>query len=408
MKLRDAAAISLVAVFAGCAMGREPSPAQSDTRLVGSSGSAPCRPARSAASPIMWSCIIAPGTAPIVHGLSGIYYDRTRSILWAASDDDVSYPGDPARLLRFRLTATPSLILDGTLSLTRPANAEGAVGQRQWQLEAIAPVIDNGVWKGAFFVATEHDALSAGFSSQIYRCAATGRCDAPLLMPRELESMTGSMTGLQDNQGLEGLTTSPDGARLFAAVERSLAQEKPAAGARERVRLIEYTTYGSRTPVRQYAYALDPAPADMDGGGPGVSEIHALSPDRLLVLERSYYPACGNTIRLFQITLDPALAMSPGGSIAQAVPLQKQLLIDLTDERVAFDEPKLAATLENFEGMTLGPDLPDGSRTLLLVTDDNRRSSQITAVVSVNMSSLPTAAARRWRDGDLPACPRQP
>jgi hypothetical protein len=32
--------------------------------------------------------------------------------------------------------------------------------------------------------------------------------------------------------------------------------------------------------------------------------------------------------------------------------------------------PELAP-LDNFEGMVFGPDLPDGSRTLIIVSDDN-------------------------------------
>jgi hypothetical protein len=108
---------------------------------------------------------------------------------------------------------------------------------------------------------------------------------------------------------------------------------------------------------------------------------------------------------VFQVTLDPSRALSAGEAVAQAVPLQKQLLLDFSDEKHAFDQPKLSTTLDNFEGMTQGPDLPDGSRTVLLVSDDNRRSEQVTAVVSVNLSVLPTAAARRWRDGDRPVCP---
>jgi hypothetical protein len=40
--------------------------------------------------------------------------------------------------------------------------------------------------------------------------------------------------------------------------------------------------------------------------------------------------------------------------------------------------PELAQ-LDNFEGMAFGPDLPDGARTLLLVSDDNFNPHQRTA-----------------------------
>ena len=38
----------------------------------------------------------------------------------------------------------------------------------------------------------------------------------------------------------------------------------------------------------------------------------------------------------------------------------------------------LGITLDNVEGMTFGPDLPDGRRTLVLVSDDNFSESQVT------------------------------
>ncbi len=353
----------------------------------------------------MWSCVIPAADTPSVHGLSGLYYDRTSSILWAASDDQDSYPAEPARLLRFRLGPAPSLVFAGSVTLARHV-AEDATRAPPplWQLEAVAPMIEKGAWNHFLFVSTERDTLTPGILSQIYRCTETGLCEPAVTLPRELSSSDGAHHGIQQNQGIEGLTTSPDGQRLFAAVERPLGQELPLPGERPRVRLLEYALDAPQRPLRQYAYTVDAAPA---GGtdSPGVSEILALSTNRLLVLERGYWPVCGNTIRLFEVTLDPSRALPAGQSVLQAQPLEKQLLIDFTDEKGAFDEPKLSATLDNFEGMTSGPDLPDGSRTLLLVSDDNRRREQVTALVSVNLSLLPTAAARHWHDGDRPVCP---
>jgi hypothetical protein len=394
------AAVSLVA----CATGDEQRRAERPTVATGATNVATCRPARQPMSAIVWSCVIPPGADPIVHGLSGIYYDRASSTLLAASDDDETYAGDPARVLRFQLEATPAVTLRGVLSLTRPGVANGRGNARTWQLEAIAPVIEGGAWTGSFFVGTEHDALQPDLSSQIYRCTAAGACEPAVQIPREFTSSSGA-AGLRDNEGVEGLSVSPDGGRLFAAIERWLVQEAPGSGERGRVRLLEYALDAGGAPLQQYAYALDP-PAAGIADVPGVSAILARSRDRLLVLERSYAPACGNTIRLYEATLDPTRALAAGQRVTDATPVAKQLLIDLTDAKDAFDQPKLSAALENFEGMTLGPDLPDGSPSLLLVSDDNRRSDQITALVSLRLASLPTQAARRWKDGDLPVCPK--
>jgi len=49
-------------------------------------------------------------------------------------------------------------------------------------------------------------------------------------------------------------------------------------------------------------------------------------------------------------------------------PLRKELLFDLQE---------LGIYLDNFEGMTIGPRLPDGSNSLLLISDDNFNDEQI-------------------------------
>ena len=50
-------------------------------------------------------------------------------------------------------------------------------------------------------------------------------------------------------------------------------------------------------------------------------------------------------------------------------PIQKQLVFDLQ---------QLDIYIDNLEGMALGSRLPDGSQTLLLVSDNNFSSRQIT------------------------------
>ena len=50
-------------------------------------------------------------------------------------------------------------------------------------------------------------------------------------------------------------------------------------------------------------------------------------------------------------------------------PLRKRVLLNLDD---------LEIDLDNLEGLAFGPKLPDGSQTLLLVSDDNFSDLQIT------------------------------
>lgn len=197
-------------------------------------------------------------------------------------------------------------------------------------------------------------------------------------------------SGARDNANFESLTLTPDEQHLFTATESPLAQDdEPASMTRGAlVRILEYRAAGdSFAPAREFAYTLDAAPqppfkprVSMNG----VVELLALSASELLVLERSYADQAGqgtpklNRVRLYRASLTEATDVSSIPSLRQArgvQPVRKSLLLDF--DTIPGLIPELA-TLENFEGMAFGPPLADGSRTLLVVSDDNFRSTQRT------------------------------
>ena len=77
-------------------------------------------------------------------------------------------------------------------------------------------------------------------------------------------------------------------------------------------------------------------------------------------MERSFSvgaPGTGNTIKIYDV------------SLTGHGPARKTLLLDLDD---------LGIPLDNVEGMTFGPRLPDGRRSVVLVSDNNFAASQFT------------------------------
>jgi len=91
------------------------------------------------------------------------------------------------------------------------------------------------------------------------------------------------------------------------------------------------------------------------------------------VLERSFVPGEGNTIRIFRVSLDGAPDVSDEPTLARAgqEPVDKTLLVDLAAcpsagaQTPGTQENPL---LDNFEALELGPRLRGGRRALLLVT----------------------------------------
>ncbi len=69
---------------------------------------------------------------------------------------------------------------------------------------------------------------------------------------------------------------------------------------------------------------------------------------------------------------DTAALASLKGTPKGVQPIHKKLVLDLT---------QLGIKLDNLEGMTLGPRLPDGSQSLVMISDDNFNPQQVTQLL---------------------------
>ena len=91
-----------------------------------------------------------------------------------------------------------------------------------------------------------------------------------------------------------------------------------------------------------------------------------------LSLERSKSPL-GFNAQIFQMTTagatDTSQIASLKGSLNGIEPVKKRLLLNLNE---------LGIPLDNLQGMTFGPRLPDGTQSLLIVSDDDFNDEQVT------------------------------
>jgi hypothetical protein len=194
------------------------------------------------------------------------------------------------------------------------------------------------------------------------------------------QKSTQKSQGIQENLSFESLTINATGLpadpfRVFTATESALLQdqaESVAAETQARCRLLHYVVnpVGAPIVIGEYLYLLDAAPIEIISNG--LTEILALPTEGyFLTLERTY-GFTGAGAKIFQMVVgnatDTTNIESLEGNIAQVQPLRKQLLFDLQD---------LGIYLDNFEGMSLGPRLPDGSQSLLLISDDNFSDEQV-------------------------------
>jgi hypothetical protein len=175
--------------------------------------------------------------------------------------------------------------------------------------------------------------------------------------------------GPRPGGGLSGLAVAGD--RLLSALRLPMEQD---AGRAVRLTLRDRV---SGKPLVQYAYPLEALP------GNAVTEILAVSSSKFLVLERA--PAEGGTssTRLYEVDFRfgaTNVLRVPSLATASYTPVTRRLLADFSALGLA--------RFGDAQGMSWGPALADGRRTLVFVTHNRFQAQRPTrfAAVAVALS----------------------
>ena len=304
-----------------------------------------------------------------VGGLSGIAYDEARSVYYSLSDDPSQF--GPARYYTLGVD-----LGDGRLD-------PGDVAFR-----AVTTLLDGA---GAPFAPFSLDPEGIAYSPRDDRLVLTSEGFANTLVPPWVRRFTlsgrqvgdidvpdaflpGPGHGVRQNLAFESAAVSPNGRTLWVGAEGALVQDGPPATVSNGspARLLRYDARTGQV-ERQYVYVTDPiaeppVPPTAFAVN-GLVDLLPLNEQFLLAMERSFSvgaPGTGNTIRLYAVKVAGADDIDGVESLASSLgtirPVEKRLLLDLDT---------LGLPLDNVEGMTFGPDLPDGRRSLLLVSDNN-------------------------------------
>lgn len=304
-----------------------------------------------------------------VGGLSGIV--RAPDGSWLAVVDN---EGDtPARVFRlaFQVTAQGPAPLPGKTPLQIPQAAVRLAGFDGKSFDGEGIALEP---SGRMLISSETEPSIREFSP-------AGEVLGALPVPEIFR--LGEGKGIRSNQGFEGLTLAPGGEVLWTANERALKQDGPDDESRPSpVRLLRYEKRDGRfAPGPQYVYEVEPL-AGRKGNGfaiRGLAELLALPGGDLLALEREFVAGRGFRIQLYRVSMPEesgATDVSGLDSLAGKTwtPVRKTLIYDFA--RAGFPP-------DNLEGMAFGPDLPDGSRTLVLVSDNNFELLEQTQLVAL-------------------------
>src|SRR6185312_2508787 len=178
--------------------------------------------------------------------------------------------------------------------------------------------------------------------------------------------------GPRQNGVFEGLTFDDTHKNLFVSVEEPLYQDGPRAGTGDSTGITRIIKFDMKTkkPLAQYAYTIDPVAYSAITPNAfkinGISDILWLGKNKLLVLERSYSTgrlAC--TIKVFVADLSSA------ENINNIASLKDYPKVKMVSKKLLVNMDSLGIYIDNIEGVTFGPTLPNGKQALLFVADNN-------------------------------------
>jgi hypothetical protein len=296
-------------------------------------------------------------------GLSGIDYDPVTGKYIAISDDRSE--NAPARFYTLRLPFNGARFAADQPDVTGVDTLLDTNGQpfarKAVDAESIrwAPDHRSLYW-------TSEGAAKIGQPAFVREAGPHGEFRRELPLPEAYQPVLadGVLTsGVRDNLALESLTMACGGRSVVTATETALAQDGPiatlTAGSRARFLELDRATGKVRA---EHVYPVDPivhaptaplpAPVNVFSADRGLSEILALAETEYLTVERSFASGVGFTIQIYWTTTRGATDVMP-----------KRLLLTL-DAADGVD-------VDNIEGITWGPRFSDGSRSLILVSDDN-------------------------------------
>lgn len=317
-----------------------------------------------------------------IGGISGIAYDPEAKVYHLLSDDRSEY--GPARFFTAMIDAEKLQASADSIRFIKVTSLkkEDGIPFPKNSIDPEGIVIHP---EGDFHISSEGDA-KRGIAPFVNRFSADGRQTGQITVHQKY--LPKKESGIRNNLAFESLTLTPDGASLVTATENGLIQDGPKADldTQSISRIIVYDL-PSATVRAEYAYQVDTVhkspliPGQFKTNG--LVELLATDNDgTFLALERAYSTGRGTTVKLYEISTDNANDIQ---NIPQLADGKGRLLI--TDEELVSKTELLDFAIDldiapdNLEAMCFGPTLADGSRLMVVVSDNNFNKSQKTQLI---------------------------
>jgi Uncharacterized protein conserved in bacteria len=317
-----------------------------------------------------------------VGGLSGITYNPEKQVYYAISDDPSNK--NQARFYTLNIDLSSGFLSETGVRVIGVTPLLTETGET-FTKNSLDP--EGIAFSGnSVFIASEGN-LYQNIPAFIKQFSLDGKILRSLPIPEKFVNENRNKNqGLRSNLSLESLTITPDQNYLFTANENALIQDGEIANLEQGTpsRILRYNLQTDQ-PDREFLYITDPLANSAfiaeQYNRQGLVDLLAIDQQHLISLERSFSLGLGYTIKLFLVNLEPANNIQNLPSLKQInseiVPAEKTLLLNLNSLNILID---------NIEGLTWGSPLPEGGRSLILISDNNFMSLQTTQIIALRIN----------------------
>ena len=315
-----------------------------------------------------------------VGGLSGLTYDAKRGVYYAVCDDRGE--NQAPRFYTLEIDVDQSGIKEvrvvGVTFFDADADTPGIqpIERGDSDMEDIQLLADD-----TLLVSSERDRENRPW---IRRFALDGSLLGELPIPARFMTATEQgpdgrprvVRGIRNNLAFEGMALTPSDQTLYLANEQALAQDGPVASADAgtNVRILRMELYGAEgRPTAEYVYPVEKVfAASTDPNVPadnGVTSLvwvqHLIPGYDLLALERAFALGVGNDVNIYLVQLADATDVRD----VEALPLP--YTGRTVSKTLVANIGALGIKPDNLEALALGPRLPNGNLSLIVMADDN-------------------------------------
>ncbi|WP_165499721.1 esterase-like activity of phytase family protein [Pedobacter frigidisoli] len=320
----------------------------------------------------------------LVGGLSGIDYDAKNDQYYLISDDPSQF--SPARIYTVKIDIKENKIdtvkLTGVTFILQengsqyPKYQYGVNSKADGESVRYNPIYQTFIWSNEgerLFRKTDITIVQPALT----RISTNGKFLDTIPLPAGFH-ITKQESGVRKNAFFEGLAYADHYKTLYASLEEPLYQDGQQSHFefdKALTRILKFDMENKKN-VAQYAYNLDALPikptVESDWNLNGISEILAINNHMLLVMERAWAKGRDDHsfVKLYLVDLKGAenVINNPSFVANPPKPLTKKLL---------FDFDTLNMHIDNIEGITFGPKLPNGHQSLVFCVDNNFGKAQI-------------------------------